>query len=85
METSGALEWVPFMYSSFESLKQEKGLKLVTLNVQSLREKHNYLKVPLVGLDYVGVTESWLKPSTPGFLHVNTWFSNFSARQDSRQ
>ena len=53
------------MYRSFQSLKKAKGLRLVTMNAQSLFDKHKYLSTALNGLDYVGICESWLKPTTP--------------------
>ena len=53
------------MYKSFENLRNERGLKIVTMNVQSLRNKHNYLSVVLNGLDYIGITETWLKDPIP--------------------
>ena len=73
MGNDGALG-LHVMYREFTDVKNQKGLKLITLNAQSLRDKINYISIAVTGIDYIGVSETWLKPATkdpfvniPGF------------------
>ena len=51
-------------YRSYKYLGDAKGLKLLGINPRSLKGKMSQLRPMLHNIDYICVSESWLKSST---------------------
>ena len=52
-------------YKRFNELSLAKGLKLISMNAQSLKSKIKYLVGFIDNIDYLCITESWLGSDTP--------------------